>query len=103
MNRRYQSELALYMNARMSTAITKYPSGRYGIVGSVPVSLCTQATNAIGQTYYKPKVWDSEQEVKAALIAEGVPFFQLNDCTWYPHEPTAQDQDALNAYYTRRS
>ncbi len=54
---------------RYATAILRAPSGRYIIVGSVPVSLAEMA-------------WDTEQEAIDAIIACGVTRFQGSDCRW---------------------
>ncbi len=79
----YISEMAVYLNnrTRMSTAISRYPSGRYGIVGSVPIELTKP-----GRTPVAPRqslAWDTEGEAIAALLAIGITRFQLADCTWY--------------------
>ena len=73
--------------SRYSTAILRYPSGRYGIAGSVPAQFASTA-------------WATEDEVKTALLETGCPFFQNADCTWTPRRPTTEaDRAALNAYY----
>lgn len=59
---------------RMSTAILRYPSGRYGIVGSVPAELCKDG---------RSMVWETEREVIDALVGIGCTRFQRADCTWY--------------------
>ena len=60
-----------------STAILKYPTGRYGIVGSIPVHEATwdSARN-------NSKVWSTEAEVAAALRSIGITHFQLANCSW---------------------
>lgn len=69
------------LTAKMSTAINKYPSGRYGIVGSIPYELTDERGGLFPGR--KSKVWETEQEVIAALLAIGCTRFQLNDCSWY--------------------
>ena len=66
-----------------STAILRYPSGRYGLVGSVPEELAWQP--AAGSLRV-PRTWDTENEVIRALLAEGITHFQLADCSWYQEE-----------------
>ena len=62
---------ALYQHEK-STAILRYPTGRYGLVGSVPVAL-------------NSRVWETEHEAITALLAYGCTRFQLADCSWYDH------------------
>lgn len=84
----FVSEMGAFINnrARMSTAILRYPSGRFGIVGSVPGEL-TEIRPRQGDPYSHTrrvsKVWDTEAEVVAALLAIGVTRFQMADCSWY--------------------
>lgn len=79
-----------------STAILRYPNGRHGIAGTVPLALAYE--NDKGE--WHTRTWDTEAEVKAALIAIGVPFFQLADCSWYPRPPaTKADTRALHAFW----
>jgi hypothetical protein len=63
-----------------STAILHYPSGRYGLVGSVPAALAWR-TAENGIRY--PRTWDTEHEVIRALLAIGITHFQRADCSWY--------------------
>ena len=77
-------ELAQTMNMLskgFSTAILKYPSGKYGIVGSVPYEL----TKPYGGPFpgRNSMVWDTEQEVIDALLEIGITRFQLSNCSWY--------------------
>jgi len=71
------------ITGRLSTAIQKYPSGRYGIVGSIPGDLTEPDPKAFSPGQRKSKVWDTEQDVIDALLAIGVTKFQLADCSWY--------------------
>lgn len=78
---------------RMSTAILKYPTGRYGLVGSVP----GQLTEIRGSSPYpQSRAWNSEQEVIDALLSIGITKFQLADCSWYEPKPFAELADLLN-------
>lgn len=78
-----------------STAIIRYPSGRYGLVGSMPSTLCELRNGSL-----QSRVWDTEEEVKAALIAIGHPFFQLADCSWFPRRPTSEaDRMTLHNFW----
>ena len=68
-----------------STAILRYPSGRYGLVGSIPYALTEPSTH--GTPHIPPVraslVWDTENEAIRALLALGITRFQLADCSWY--------------------
>jgi hypothetical protein len=80
-------EISEYVNRKRnySTAILKYPSGKYGIVGSVPIEL-TRKVESGYQLIDVSKVWNTEQEVIDELLAIGVTKFQLADCSWYQPE-----------------
>jgi hypothetical protein len=67
---------------KMSTAILCYPSGRYGIVGSVPMELTREVKSGFS-TSRASQVWDTEQETIDALVAIGCDKFQRADCSWY--------------------
>jgi len=67
----------------MATAILKYPSGRFGIVGSVPYELTEPNREALNPGTRKSKVWATEQEAIAALLEIGMTEFQLSDCSWH--------------------
>jgi len=79
------NELASFVNrkAPMATAILKYPSGRFGIVGSVPYELTEPNREALNPGTRKSKVWATEQEAIAALLEIGMTEFQLSDCSWH--------------------
>jgi len=63
---------------RYSTAIIKYPSGRFGIAGSVPLE-CTYIEN--GQRRFT--AYNTEQEAINALLALGLTHFQKADTSYY--------------------
>jgi hypothetical protein len=94
-------EIAQFVNRtkRYSTAINKNPKGAqipYSIVGTVPLSACnyTRRDGTPGAAY------DTEEAAKQALIAIGMPFFQLADCSWYPRRPeTPEDQAQLDKFW----
>lgn len=79
-------ELAQAMNllkrGKLSTAILKYPSGRYGIVGSIPFELTIEKRGKFGKVR-NSMVWETEQEVVDALLNIGVMKFQMSDCSWF--------------------
>ena len=64
-----------------STSIQKYPSGKYGIVGSIPYELTKHRGGLFPGR--KSMVWDTEKEVIEALLKLGITKFQLADCSWY--------------------
>ncbi len=72
---------AMKMLGNLPTVIQKYPSGRYGVVGSMPIELTEERGGMFPGR--KSKVWDTEQEVIDALLAIGYEKFQLADCSWY--------------------
>lgn len=78
------SELAVAMEmmSKMSTAILKYPSGKYGLVGSVPIELTEERISGYSKVNVS-KVWNTEQEAIEALLAIGITRFQLPDCSWH--------------------
>lgn len=80
---------------RMSTAIQRYPSGRFGIVGSVPGELTEQDPRALSPGQRRSKVWNTEQDVIDALLAIGMTEFQLADCSWYQPSPIQAFAQAL--------
>ena len=78
------SEMSRFLQAHSagySTAILRYPSGRFGIVGSIPVAL----TRERGGMFHgrDSMVWATEQEVIDALLSIGVTRFQRADCSWF--------------------
>ena len=80
-------ELAQAMNmmqkARMSTAILRYPSGRYGLVGSVPAQLTKPQERCLTPGARVSMAWNTEQEAINALLSIGINKFQLSNCSWY--------------------
>lgn len=78
-------EIAQFINRRwkLSTAILRYPSGRFGIVGSVPYELTEPAKNSLTPGLRKSMVWETEQEAISALTAIGLTHFQKADCSWF--------------------
>jgi len=78
-------EMAQYINRKgtFSTAILKYPTGRFGIVGSVPFELTVSVPNSITLGARKSMAWDTEDEAIKALLAIGLTRFQLSNCKYY--------------------
>jgi hypothetical protein len=70
------------IQAKHSTAIQKYPNGRFGLTGSIPIELTVPSTSTYSPDR-KSMVWDTEADVIKALLAIGVTRFQLADCSWY--------------------
>lgn len=67
----------------MSTCILKYPSGRFGLAGSIPVALTVKDPKAFTPGQRKSMAWNTEQEAINALVGIGCSRFQLADCSWY--------------------
>lgn len=80
------NDLVRYTKAKLSTAIVKYPTGRYGLVGSMPIELTNEKQNSIGQTIHDSMVWSTEQDAINALLNIGITEFQLCDCSWYKQQ-----------------
>jgi hypothetical protein len=75
-----------------STVILRYPSGRFGLAGSVPSALCNAQQHSL--------VWETEAEAEQALRDLGLPFYQKADCSWSPHRPTTDaDRKLLSAFW----
>jgi hypothetical protein len=71
----------MHMISNYSTSILRYPSGRFGIVGSVPVALTKERGGMFPGR--DSMVWATEQEAIDALLSVGVTRFQLADCSWF--------------------
>ena len=67
---RRPANLLTLTTARFGLAILRYPSGRYGFVGSVPAALADQ-------------VYQTEEAAIEAVLAIGITRFQRADCSWY--------------------
>lgn len=76
------NDLVRFTKTKLSTAIQKYPSGKYGIVGSMPVQLTHERESGYS-TIRVSNTYATEQAVIDALLAIGVTEFQLSDCSWY--------------------
>jgi hypothetical protein len=79
-------EISEYVNRKrkLSTAILRYPTGRYGLVGSMPIELTVEVKHPL--SWPPPReslVWDTEQEAIDALLSIGITEFQLSNCQWY--------------------
>lgn len=74
--------MRLLRAGNLSTAVSKYPSGRYGIVGSIPFELTVEKRGKFGPVR-NSMVWETEQEVVDALLNIGVVKFQMADCSWF--------------------
>lgn len=78
--------MRLFTGAKMATCISRYPSGRYGLVGSIPYEL-TEPCRSKHTPQIPPlrvsQVWNTEQEAIDALRAIGLKRFQLADCSWF--------------------
>ena len=77
------NDLARFATAKLSTAILAYPSGRFGLVGSVPYALSEPTKHSLTPGARSSLVWETEEDAIAALLAIGITHFQRADCTWY--------------------
>lgn len=71
------------MGAKRSTAIIQYPSGRFGLAGSVPCALSVPVKKALTPGLRQSMVWENENDAIRALLDIGITEFQLSDCSWY--------------------
>ena len=76
-------EASYLLRGKMSTCIQKYPSGRFGLVGSVPAELTKPDEKSLCPGARKSMVWETEGEAIAALLKIGITKFQLPDCSWF--------------------
>ena len=65
--------------SRYATCIIRFPTGRFGLVGTVPYSM--------------RGTYDTEQDVIDGLLALGLNRFQLDNCSWYD---TTRAQDNVS-------
>ena len=65
----YKSQMTAFLNMQSShnCGLIQYPSGRFGLVGSIPEELAEIKENKIGQKYHGSKVFQTKQEGIIAL------------------------------------
>jgi len=52
-----------------SLYLQRYPSGKWGFVGTIPLALAERRTNGIGQDFFDSKVYDTkENAIKDAKL-----------------------------------
>jgi hypothetical protein len=76
------NEMVRFLKSPRPTCILKCPSGRFALVGSVPVQL-TKPSNSPFSPDPVSLVWDTEREAMDALLSIGINRFQRADCSWY--------------------
>jgi len=76
-------EASYLLRGKMSTCIQKYPSGRFGLVGSVPAELTKPDEKSLCPGARKSMVWETEGAAIADLLKIGITRFQLPDCSWF--------------------
>lgn len=76
---------ALRSLSNLSTAIMRFPSGKYGFVGRIPAELTRPQTHGTPQIppARDTQVYATEQDAIDALLGLGITHFQQADCTWY--------------------
>ena len=79
------NEIVQFLNSNMPTAIIQYPTGKYGIVGKIPVEL-TEEYNSGFTMGRKSKIFETEEEIINSLLDLGITKFQKSDCTWHKEE-----------------
>lgn len=64
----------------LPTVVTRYPSGKFGFVGSIPM----ECTKRIGGLFPQnvSQVYETEQDAINAAFAAGVSKLQGADCRW---------------------
>ena len=84
------TEAAGLLSGRFPIAILRYPSGRFGLVGSVPTALSVEDPKSFQvPARRKSMVWEKEEDVINALLAIRITRFQRSDCSWYDAEAEA--------------
>lgn len=76
------NDMVKLLNTKLPTAIIKYPTGKYGVVGSMPIELTEDRTSGYGKVKGS-KLFTTELEVINALLGVGITNFQLSDSSWY--------------------
>ena len=51
--------------------LMQYPSMRWGFVGSIPMDLCKEKINSIGQKYFDSIVFDNQKDAETAAAEKG--------------------------------
>ena len=60
-------------------SLMRYPTGRWGFVGSIPISLTVEKTNSIGQDFRDSKIYETEERAINDAKLNG---YKMN--TYYP-------------------
>ena len=68
---------------KLATAIIRHSTGKYSLVGSVPIELTHLNTKSLTPDSHSPNIYDTEQQVIDALLALGIRHYQLSNCKWY--------------------
>lgn len=78
-------EISQFVNrkAKMSTGLIQYPSGKFGIVGSIPFELTEERPYHLGGTMRASKIWNTREEAHQELVKLG---FKTNDGLNYRQE-----------------
>ena len=75
MKKRYAGfgEISQFVNrkAKMSTGLIQYPSGIYGLVGSIPFELTEEKPYHLGGTFRNSKHFQTKADAHDALTALG--------------------------------
>ncbi len=76
-------EMHAYINRPKPTQfklnLMQYPTGRWGFVGNIPISLTVLKTNSIGQDFRDSKVYETEEQAISDATLNG---YKMN--TYYP-------------------
>ena len=78
-------EITDYIRNRhqLSTAIIKLPTGKYTLVGSVPIELTTLRPTLGNPDHWDTQVFETEEQAINALLHLDITKFQLSNCLWY--------------------
>lgn len=67
----YEMHQFINRKAKFATGLIQYPSGKFGIVGSVPMELTYEGKGSWGEPMRKSMVWDTRDEAHQALTNLG--------------------------------
>jgi hypothetical protein len=77
------NDLCRFQNAKLPIAIIKYPSGKFGLSGSIPIELTIPNPRGWDKDSRMSMYWDSEDDAIQTLLNAGYTHFQLDNCEWY--------------------
>ena len=83
-------EISDYIRTKrqMSTVILKTPTGKYTLVGSVPIELTSPRPTMGNPDHRDTQIFETEEQAINALLQLDITKFQLSNCLWYSKAET---------------